>query len=158
MTGSVLDDGDQERLRRHVPVGVGRGHRDDGGAAAATRAAGEQADAIAAYDRSLALVVGRLRQLHPPPVMAPTYRAQLQTLIATRAAGTALALELRKKNRSRVALLSRHLSEAARIVGTIASQQAEIAAIKAYDARVQKAGDLQRRIQNEVSRLSRTVG
>jgi hypothetical protein len=57
-----------------------------------------------------------------------------------------------------VALLSRHLSEAARIVGTIASQQAEIAAIKAYDARVQKAGDLQRRIQNEVSRLSRTVG
>lgn len=122
---------------------------------AARRAAAEQADAVDAYDRSLALVADRLRALHPPPVMAPAYRTQLRTLAATRAAAVALAHELVKKNRSRVPLLDRRLAEAARISGTVASQQAEIAAIRAYDARVKKVGAVQGNIQLELSRLGR---
>jgi len=127
-------------------------------AAAASRAAAAQADAVAAFDRSLARVVGRLRTLRPPPVMAPAYRAQLSSLLATEAAAGALARELRKTNRSRVPLLSRRLSEAARITGSVASQRAEIDAIKAYDRRVQAVGALQQQVQAEVSRLGRTLG
>ena len=122
---------------------------------ASARAAAEQADAINAYDRSLARVAGRLRRLQPPPVMAPAYRTQLRTLAATQAAGVALARELLKKNRSRVPLLDRRLTEAARLARTVASQQAEIAAIRAYDARVKLVGAIQGNVQLEVSRLAR---
>jgi hypothetical protein len=127
-------------------------------AAAATRVALAEADAIDAFDRSLARSVRRLRALRPPPVMAPAYRAQLASLAATAAAGGALARELRTTNRSRVPLLRQRLSEAARIAGSVASQQAEIAAVKAYNSRVQAVGALQGQVQAEVSRLGRTLG
>lgn len=127
-------------------------------AAAATRVAVAEADAIDAFGRSLARSVSRLRTLSPPPVMAPAYRAQLASLAATVAAAGALGLELRKTNRSRIPVLRRRLSEAARIAGSVASQEAEIAAIKAYNRRVQTVGALQGQVQAEVSRLGRTLG
>jgi hypothetical protein len=127
-------------------------------AAAASSVALVQADAVTVYLRSLARVVRRLRTLGPPPVMAPVYRAQLATLVATEAAGGALVRELHRKNRSRVPLLDRRLGEAARIVGSVASQEAEIAAVKAYNRRVQAVGALQQQAQAEVSRLGRTLG
>jgi hypothetical protein len=127
-------------------------------AAAATRVAVAEADAIDAFDRSLAGSVRRLRTLRPPPVMAPAFRSQVTSLEATAAAGGALARELRKANRSRVPLLRQRLSEAARIAGSDASQQAEIAAVKAYNRRVQAVGALQGQVQAEVSRLGRTLG
>jgi hypothetical protein len=126
-------------------------------AAAANRAAASQADAIDTYDRLLAHVISRLRALVPPPVMTPTYQTQMHALEATRAAGGALSQELRKQNRSRVPLLSRGLSVAARIAASIASQRAEIDAIKAYDARVQAVNAQQQRVQAEVSRLVTTL-
>jgi hypothetical protein len=127
-------------------------------AAAASSAALAQAHAVSAYLGALALVVRRLRTLAPPPVMAPAYRAQLATLEATETAGGVLVRELHKKNRSRVPLLSRRLSAAARIVGSVASQREEIAAVKAYDSRVRAVGALQQQVQAEVSRLGRTLG
>ena len=127
-------------------------------AAAATRAAVARADAIDVFDRRLARVVRRIRGLAPPPVMAPAYRAQLSALVATETAAGALAQELRTKTRSRVALLSRRLSEAARMAGDVASQRSEIAAIKAYNSRVQSVAALQQQVQTEVSRLGRTLG
>jgi hypothetical protein len=90
--------------------------------------------------------------------MAPAFRSQVTSLEATAAAGGALARELRKTNRSRVPLLRQRLSEAARIAGSDASQQAEIAAVKAYNRRVQAVGALQGQVQAEVSRLGRTLG
>ena len=122
-------------------------------AAAAARASAAQAGAIDAYDRSLVVVVRRLRALRPPPLMTPAYAAQVRTLVATEAAGGALVRELHKKNRARVPLLSRRLSEAARIAGSVSAQQAEIAAIKAYDARVEAVGTTQGLIQREITRL-----
>jgi hypothetical protein len=127
-------------------------------AAAASSAALVQADAVTVYLRSLARVVRRLRTLGPPAVMAPVYRAQLATLVATEAAGGALVRGLHRKNRSRVPLLDRRLSEAARIIGSVASQQAEIAAVKAYNRRVQAVGALRQQAQAEGARLGRTVG
>jgi hypothetical protein len=127
-------------------------------AAAAAKAAGEQADAVDAYDRALALVVARLRTLRPPAVMAPAYRAQVRSLEATIVAGTALAQELRKKNHSRVPLLGREFTEAARQARTVAAQRSEIAAIKGYNARVQAVGALQGEIQAELTHLSGSLG
>jgi len=127
-------------------------------AAAATRAAATQADAVDAYDRVVALALRGLRTLRPPPVMAPAYRTQVQTLAATDLAGAALAQGLRKQNRAGVPQLSRRFTEASRLSGSIAAQRAEIAAIKAYDARVRTIGNVQARIQREVSRLQRLLG
>jgi hypothetical protein len=124
----------------------------------ATKAAAAQADAVDAYDITLAGVVRRLRGLRPPGVMAPAFRTEVRMLEATRAAGAALARELRRSNRSRVPALSRALTVAARLSGTLAAQRAEIAAVKAYDARVRALGVDATRVQSEVTRLQRTLG
>jgi hypothetical protein len=122
-------------------------------AAAVAKAALRQADAIDAYDRSLGRVLQRLRAVKPPPLMAPAYDAQVRTFVETRSAGDALAKELRTKNRTRVAVLTHRLAEAERIAAGVAAQRSEIAAIKAYNARVRAISTLQSHVQSEVSRL-----
>jgi hypothetical protein len=125
--------------------------------AASAQAAAEQADAVRAYDRALARATTKLRALRPPPVMAPAYRTQLRTVLATRAAGAMLVVGLLSTNRAQVPVLSRRLAAAARIAGAAGAQRAEADAIKAYDARVRAIAALQRTIQVELSRLSRVV-
>jgi hypothetical protein len=127
-------------------------------AAAASAAAAQQADAVDAYAAKIALIEARLRRLHPPPVMTPSYRTQLQTLDASRRSGLALALELRKTKRSRVAVLGRKFTLAARIAGSVSAQKAQIAAIKAYNVRVRAIGTLQGAIQQELARLQQLTG
>jgi hypothetical protein len=127
-------------------------------AAQATQAARAQADAVDAYDSALGRIVLALRRVRPPAVMTPAYRTELRTLTATKAAGAALAAELRKPDRSQVPKRSRALTEAARISGSVAAQRAEIAAVKAYNARVRTIGKAQARVQAEVRRLQRELG
>ena len=112
-----------------------------------------QADAVDAYARALELVLKRLRAIRPPPLMAPAYEAQVRTFEETRVAGNALARELRTKTRARAPLLTRRLAEAERIAAGVAAQRAEIAAIKAYNARVKAISTMQTQVQSEVSRL-----
>ena len=126
--------------------------------AAVAKAARAQAAAVDAYDAALAVVLERLRALHPPPMLAPAYAAQVRTYEATRAAGAALARELRTATRTRAPLLSRRLAQAERLAGSVAAQQAEIAAIKAYNARVQAISVLQTDIQRELTRIQATGG
>ena len=122
--------------------------------AEARRALAEQADAIDRYDLVVAVTLRGLAALDPPPVMAPAYDAQVQTLGATRKAGAALAGELRK-NRRDVPELSRRFTEASRLSGSLAVQRAEIAAVKSYDGRVHEVTALARRISKEMARLQR---
>ena len=124
--------------------------------AAVAKSALAQAASVDAYDAALAAVVQRLRPLHPPAMLAPAYGAQVRTFEATRAAGAALARELRTKNRTRAPLLSRRLAQAERIAAGVTAQRAEIAAIKAYNARVQAISGLQTDIQHELSRIQAT--
>jgi hypothetical protein len=126
-------------------------------AAAAGAAAAQQADAIDAYDARIGMVERKLTSLDPPAVLAPGYRSQLQTLRASRRAGAALSAELRKSVRTNVAILGRKFTEAARIAGSVSSQEAQIAAIKAYNGRVKHIGTLQGRIQLELQRLQSQV-
>ena len=127
-------------------------------AAAASAAAAQQADAVNAYDAKIAAVEARLRKVKPPLVMRPAYRTQLKTLEASRAAGSALAEELRKTKRSQVAVLGRNFTLAARIAGSVSAQKAQIAAIKAYNRRVRAIGTLQGKIQQELARLQQLTG
>jgi hypothetical protein len=126
-------------------------------AAAAAAAAARQADAVDRYDAALGRALATLRTLHPPPALAPAYRAQLSTLGATRAAGKALSAVLRSSDRSRVPVLDRRFVEATRLAVSVRSQTAEIAAIKAYDARVQRTRSVQLAIQAELRRLQLAV-
>lgn len=120
---------------------------------AALAAAGAQADAVEAYCRRLDAVVSSLRALRPPPVMAPALHAQIAALDATRRAGLALAGELQGTDLTNVPVLSRRFSGAARSAGTVAAQRTEIAAIKAYNARVRAVAAIGSRIHVEVVRL-----
>lgn len=126
--------------------------------AAATAAASAQADAIDAYVAKIAVLSARLRKLRPPPVMTPSYRTELQTLAASRRSGLALALELRKANRSQVAVLGRKFTLAARLAGSVSAQKAQIAAIKAYNVRARAIGTLQGKIQQELAKLQQLTG
>jgi hypothetical protein len=127
-------------------------------AAAAAAAAAQQADALDVYVVKIAALEARLRKLRPPTVMSPSYRTQLRTLDASRRSGSALALELRKLNRSRVGLLGRKFTLAARLAGSVSAQKAEIAAIKAYNRRVRAVGTMEGEIQRELARLQQLAG
>ena len=93
-------------------------------AAAATRAALAEADAIDAFDRTLARSCVGFARSAPPPVMAPAYRAQL---VRARGDGDrgrgAGAASFARRIGPVFALLRQRLSEAARMAGSVASQQ-----------------------------------
>jgi hypothetical protein len=124
-------------------------------AAAVSRAALAQAAAIAAYDAALAVALARLKALQPPAVMAPQYEAEVATLSATRRAGKALSAELQRQNRPNLLELARRFTDASRLSGSLAAQRAEIAAVKAYDARVRAVATAELRVRREVARLQR---
>ena len=126
--------------------------------AAASAAAAQQADAVDVYDARVGNIERALRKLDPPPVLTPSFRTQLQTLSASRTAGAALSKELRKKDRSHVAVVGRKFTLAARIAGSISAQKAQIAAIKAYNRRVRAIGTLQGDIRQELARLQSLTG
>ena len=108
--------------------------------------------------REIAKVQARLRGLRPPPSMAPAYRTQLTTLTRVRATGAALVAALRKKQFARVAVLDRSFQTAATTSTSLASQRAQIAAVKAYNARVQAVSKLALRVDAERGRLQKSLG
>lgn len=120
-------------------------------------AAAAQADAIDAYDRAIAVVIARLRNLQPPLSLAPTYRAQLRGLEDAAAAGSRLASQLRKPVRASVAELGRRFTLASRGAQTLAAQRAEIAAIRAYNRRARAISATSADIQRELARLQATL-
>ena len=126
--------------------------------AASARAAAAQADAVDAYDRRLGTVLRRVLALRPPPILQPSYDAQVGAFRELRASGGRLAAELRKADRSRVQALGQAFGASARTAGSAAAQRAEIAAVKAYDSRVRAIGALQGRIRTELGRLQGTLG
>ena len=124
----------------------------------AAQAAAAQADAIDTYDATIARLARALARLDAPQVMQPAFSTQRRTLTATRKAGAALALELRKTTRAQVAILGRRFSIAARSATSVSAQKAELSAVKAYNERVREIGGMQAAIQGEVARLQQTTG
>jgi hypothetical protein len=125
--------------------------------AEAAGAANQQADAIAAYDAALSVVVAHLRSLQPPPAFTPGFRAQLRAFRVSAGAGDELAAELRKSDRSHVAVAGQRFTSSARIAESLAAQKAEIVAIKGYNRRAREISAAAGNVQNEVARLNRTL-
>lgn len=123
----------------------------------AQAAASSQADAIDVYDASLARVIARLAAMRPPRVLVPGYAAQLRAFRATRAAGIRLSEGLRSANRGDVARLGRNFVNASRIAQTTAAQEAQITAIKRYNARARAISSASADVQNELVRLQRVL-
>jgi hypothetical protein len=126
-------------------------------AAASTQAAAAQAGVVEAYDARLTRAVSRLRGLDPPPAFTPTFHSQIQSLRATAAAGAHLVAELRKPQRPDVPKLSLAFTKASRESRSLSAQRAEIAAIKAYNARVKAIGTLANAVHSELLRLQQTL-
>jgi hypothetical protein len=127
-------------------------------AKAAASAAAQQADAVAAYVAALTDAKRALERLHPPLIMRPSYRTQLQTYAASISSGTALAAELRKQNRARLPDVSRKFTIASRHAGAVSAQKAQRAAVVAYNTRVRAIGALQAQIRGELVRVQTLAG
>lgn len=123
----------------------------------AQRAATGQADAIDAYDRRIETVVRQLKALEPPRVFEPSYHAQIAAFTAVRTSGSKLAAELRRPVRTDVSALTRRFALASRIAQSTAAQKAQIAAIRAYNARAKAIGTAAARVQQELVRLQRDL-
>jgi len=121
-------------------------------------AAAAQADALDAYLATITTVESRLRGLDPPPALTPSYRAQAATLAKVHTTGTALVAALRAKDFKHVAGLNSAFQEAAQTSSSVSSQQAQIAAIKAYNKRVVAIGALARAVDTERSSLQKRLG
>jgi hypothetical protein len=125
--------------------------------AKALAAAEQQASVVDDYDAEIAVIRRRMTRLAPPPVMRPALQTQLSTLDATKNAGSRLAQELRKTDRSRVATYGRRFTIAARAATSESAQRSQIAAVKAYNRRVRAIGAIQAKVQTELARLQRTA-
>ncbi|MBV8479402.1 MAG: hypothetical protein JOY72_03780 [Actinobacteria bacterium] len=124
---------------------------------ASDQAASAQAQAVGEYDAIVGRQLARLRRLSPPRVLAPSLKSEVDGLVATERSGERLATALKNKDRSHVAELARTFTLATRSSQTPAAQKAEIAAVKAYDARVRGLQADAGAIQREIARLQQTV-
>ena len=109
--------------------------------------------AVAAYAAGLAAPLASLRRLAPPSVLRPSYASEVLVLQRTRATASALAAALRLKETSKARALVFQLAKDAAGNGSIATQRAEIAAVRAYDAKVTELGRLQTLAQQQLARL-----
>lgn len=123
----------------------------------AAAAATAQADAVDEYDSAVRRVVRRLQLLQPPPALAASHRLQLAALKDAIATGSKLSGSLRAANRAHVPTLSRQFALASRATQTLAAQRAEIADIRAYNARARAIRNAAAAVQSELARLQRTL-
>jgi hypothetical protein len=121
-------------------------------------AAAGQADALDAYLATVVKVQARLRSLNAPPALTPSYRTQVTTLARVRATGTTLVAALRAKDFKRVAALNHNFQAAATTSTSLTSQRAQIAAIKAYNARVLAIGAFARQVDTERTNVQKRLG
>jgi hypothetical protein len=116
-----------------------------------------KAAGLRTYAADVHAVAARLGTLRAPAATAPTLVAQTATLEHVRAAALALADGLERKQTGRIAVLLQRLDTAAIGNRTVAAQQAEIAAIRAYDGRIRRLSQLATAINRERLRLSNTA-
>jgi len=117
-----------------------------------------RADALDRYEAELTPVIAKLRSLRPPPASRPVWAAQIATLERVRAAVGPLAKALRAKRYAEIPKLLHTLNAAAVGNQSLAAQRAQIAAVKAYNARIQAVNDLGSRIADEEAHLQKTLG
>jgi predicted component of type VI protein secretion system len=114
-----------------------------------------KADQLTAYAGTVASVTAAVRPLDPPPVWQPTYRQQLFALTHLQASALALASAVRRNDATAIPGLLRGFDAAAISTQTVAAQKREIAAVKAYNGRIETLARLARSVATERARLEK---
>jgi hypothetical protein len=125
------------------------------GAAATKALNGAKADALTAYAGTVGSVIETIRPLEPPPAWQPTYEQQFQSLSQLQASALALARAVRANNAQAIPALLHQFDAAAVSNQTVAAQEHEIAAVKAYNGRITRLVRLARAVEKERSRLEK---
>ena len=123
----------------------------------AAKTASAEAQALDRYRRDVGVSLAMLRPLRPPPVLRPGYDAQVATLTRVRASAGSLAAALRAKRYADARTLVQQLGAASVSGGSVPVQHAQIAAVKAYDARVGRVNELAARVRSEFARLETSL-
>src|SRR5262245_45100621 len=114
-----------------------------------------QAEALETYADSLDSVVHSLRQLEPPPVVAPEHATQIGTFTRVAASSRALAAALRRGTGQAAELHRLELALASS--STIKAQKARIAGIVAFNRRITHVRTLAANAERERKRVERRL-
>jgi hypothetical protein len=114
-----------------------------------------KADELTTYAGIVGSVLATVRPLDPPPVWQPTYRQQLVALTQLQSSALALATAVRGNDAEAIPRLLQRFDAAAISNQTVAAQKREIAAVKAYNARIQGLVRLARNVETERGRLEK---
>jgi hypothetical protein len=116
-----------------------------------------QAASLDAYAGALAGPIDALVALDPPPVSLPVRDSELRTLDRLQATARAIATALRRHRDARLPALERRFAVAATSSSSTAAQEARIAAVKAYNARVRRLSRLAVSVARERAYLAKTL-
>jgi hypothetical protein len=117
-----------------------------------------KATALDTYASQLGAVLVALAKLQPPAVSRAVYATQVATLRQVRDSASALAEGLRTKDAKALPKLLHDFDAAAVANQSLAAQQAQAEAIRAYDNRIKALNLLTVRVHKEQSRLQRLLG
>ena len=126
--------------------------------ASKTASIADKAAALDRYGAALAPVIAKLRTLRPPPASRPVWAQQIGVLVSVRGANTALVDAMRTNRNAAIPMLLQRFSEAGIGNQTLSAQDAQIAAVVAYNRRVKSLNTLGSRISDEEARLQRSLG
>jgi mono/diheme cytochrome c family protein len=116
------------------------------------------AAAFTHYQASLDAILGRLRRLEAPPVLHPTWEAEVRTLgRAARLSGT-VGTSLTRRDTGAANAAIRQLFATAASAGQGATRTATAAAVRAYNGRLRRIATLSARIVRERQQLVARVG
>lgn len=127
------------------------------GAAAVAAVFAAKVAALRQFQAQVNRIAGQLRRLHPPTVSKPSYRAQLSSLEGMAASAGRLADALASGDRSGLGPLLTQFDRAATSSQTASVQRAEIAAVRAYNARIAGLTQLSQSVEAERERLANTL-
>jgi hypothetical protein len=116
----------------------------------------EQAAAFASYAADVDVVRARVARLHAPRPLAPSHAAFVKQLATT----SSLTRQLRTAARRRDATTAGYLIARLRVLArpTPATRRAEIAAVKAYNERLERVDERVRAVSREQRRLAMSLG
>lgn len=124
--------------------------------AAARRILDAKARALTRYETELDSLSRMLERLSPPPVARPQYETEVHALSSMETSAGALAHALVSASSDIPARLAT-FDRAAVATDTVPAQRAEIAAVKAYDARIAKLNELAGQVASQRLSLEQSL-
>ncbi|MBV8480330.1 MAG: hypothetical protein JOY72_08505 [Actinobacteria bacterium] len=122
-------------------------------AAHAAKTVPTEVAALDAYAQGLKAPLAALRALTPPPIIRPEYEAQLHALGGSRSTAIRLAAAVRAKKTTEAHALVEQLGRLGVSSQSISAQRAQIAAVRAYDAQVDRVNALGEQVQRELIKV-----